>query len=153
MSHSGTICDRCGEPMSVSTMSRFNQDQICMPCEEGERRHPEYEAARAAEDAEVQKGNMNFPGVGAPADIRLWRGEAVTYRLTAKIYMAKFPKMKVRVAEVEGVEVEVDNWSDIFPRLTEATAKILREKKSKVTGAVLCSEPGLLQVVPFEVVV
>lgn len=63
-------CDRCQEATSVTTMSRFNTEIICVPCEEREQAHPEYEMARAAEEAAVRAGNLNFKGVGLPDDLR-----------------------------------------------------------------------------------
>ena len=58
------VCDRCGKPLTVRTMSMFNTDTICMECAEAERRRPDYEAARAAEEAAVRAGDRNFKGVG-----------------------------------------------------------------------------------------
>ena len=58
------VCDRCGKPLTVRTMSMFNTDTICRECAEAERRRPDYEAARAAEEAAVRAGDRNFKGVG-----------------------------------------------------------------------------------------
>lgn len=63
-------CDRCLDPKpSSTTMSRFNTQIICPPCEDKERAHPDYQRASDAELAEVKRGNMNFRGVGKPADL------------------------------------------------------------------------------------
>jgi hypothetical protein len=53
----------------VSIMSRFNTDEICMECEEKEKKHPDYPRAVKAEAAAVRAGNYNFPGIGKPADL------------------------------------------------------------------------------------
>jgi hypothetical protein len=62
-------CPRCGQKPLASIMSRFNQEIICSQCERIERLHPAYAAAAAVELAAVRRGDYNFPGVGAPADI------------------------------------------------------------------------------------
>ena len=63
-SFSTGICDRCGERTDgVTTMSIFNTDIICMKCEGEERKDPDYKAAKAAEEAEIKKGNYNYGGV------------------------------------------------------------------------------------------
>ena len=62
-------CDRCGEENTATIMSYFNTDTLCMACKEKERAHPDFERAREAEIAEVQKGNYNYPGIGKPADL------------------------------------------------------------------------------------
>ena len=63
-------CDRCKKSMTESTVSYFNTQEICMDCDEIERAHPDFQAAREKETQEVMQGNMNFPGVGLPADLR-----------------------------------------------------------------------------------
>ena len=62
------VCNRCREEVTVTTMSYFNEDTICMECKKQERAHPDFKRARAAEHAEVRSGNYNFAGVGLPAD-------------------------------------------------------------------------------------
>ena len=64
-----TRCDRCFGDATVSTMSIFNTDTICMPCKEKEKQHPLYAKAREAELAAVRSGNLNFPGIGKPVDL------------------------------------------------------------------------------------
>lgn len=61
-------CERCGEERIGSICSMFNTQTVCFPCKELEEAHPEYEAARKAEQRAVQRGDYNFPGVGLPAD-------------------------------------------------------------------------------------
>jgi hypothetical protein len=65
------FCDRCGADLNktVHTMSMFNTDHICLACKSKEQAHPDYEKAREAETAAVRQGNMNFPGIGKPADL------------------------------------------------------------------------------------
>lgn len=58
-------CDRCGGSLdSGRTMSRFNEDCICMECSRKERERPDYKAAVDADIAEIRKGNYNFKGIG-----------------------------------------------------------------------------------------
>ena len=66
-----THCERCGADLSKigSIMSKFNQDTICMNCKDLERAHPDYAKADAAEVAAVQRGEMNFPGIGLPPEL------------------------------------------------------------------------------------
>jgi hypothetical protein len=45
-------------------MSRFNEDCICMTCEEEERKHPDYAKAVEAELAALRAGDYNYPGIG-----------------------------------------------------------------------------------------
>lgn len=59
-------CHRCGTATTTHIMSRFNTDLLCMNCEEGERRHPDYDRARRAEEEAVRRGELNFGGVGWP---------------------------------------------------------------------------------------
>jgi len=63
------ICNRCGSETTTHIRSMFNTQDICMVCKEKERTHPEYNAACAAERAQVQAGNYNFEGLGLPADL------------------------------------------------------------------------------------
>lgn len=63
------ICARCDNKSKVTTMSRFNTDVICIPCEKLEKKHPDYQRAVEVEHAEVVKGNYNFPGIGKPVDL------------------------------------------------------------------------------------
>jgi hypothetical protein len=63
------ICSRCQKKAKVTTMSRFNTDIICIPCEDIEKQHPDYQRAVEVELQEVQKGNYNYPGIGKPADL------------------------------------------------------------------------------------
>jgi hypothetical protein len=59
-----TYCARCNAPLRSSTMSKFNTDIICTPCEMGECDAPGYAAAAAAEAEAVRDGDFNFSGVG-----------------------------------------------------------------------------------------
>lgn len=71
-------CERCRGSLTAATMSKFNQQVICMSCKDRERKHPEYAAANAAELAACLRGDFNFPGVGCPAD--LYEVTDVVYR-------------------------------------------------------------------------
>ena len=69
MSIGPQLCDRCHGHAVARIMSKFNTEMICMECKKKEKEHPSYKAADAAEIASVRSGNMNFPGVGKPADL------------------------------------------------------------------------------------
>ena len=57
-------CDRCGQPTGgTTTMSAFNQDVICIPCKDEEKKDPDYDAAVRAEQEAIRRGDYNFPGV------------------------------------------------------------------------------------------
>jgi len=63
-------CDRCGHDAGTSSVSYFNTDTCCMECIADEQQAPGFAAARAAELAAVQGGDVNFVGVGlSPADV------------------------------------------------------------------------------------
>ena len=61
-----TECDRCKVASTVYTMSWFNEDHICMPCNDEEENHPDFEFAKNVEVAYTRKGNYNYPGIGYP---------------------------------------------------------------------------------------
>ena len=62
-------CVRCGDTPTSTTMSRFNTDIICSPCEDLERAHPMYAEAARVELEAVKGGNYNYPGIGKPSDL------------------------------------------------------------------------------------
>ena len=64
------ICARCKREVREHNMSRFNTDEICLECEEKERQHPLYAYAKEVERQECLKGNLNFPGIGLPDDLK-----------------------------------------------------------------------------------
>jgi hypothetical protein len=66
----GEYCARCSLPLTVSVVSRFNTDVICLACEAKERAHPRYQEAVAAERTALQSGDRNFRGIGLPPDLR-----------------------------------------------------------------------------------
>lgn len=54
-------CTRCGKPTNgVTTMSWFNDDVICVPCQEAEKNDPDYEDAKEAEREAIRNGNNNY---------------------------------------------------------------------------------------------
>ena len=54
-------CERCGKPTNgITTMSWFNDDVICVPCQEEEKNDPDYEDARKAEAEAIKRGDNNF---------------------------------------------------------------------------------------------
>lgn len=58
-------CSRCGGPLYARTMSRMNEDILCMDCAELEKSHPRYKEAVEAERKCVKAGNYNYPGLFA----------------------------------------------------------------------------------------
>jgi hypothetical protein len=62
-------CDRCGKETTVTTMSYFNTETVCMVCKDKERAHPKYKAALDADHQAVLRGDFNFPGIGKPDDL------------------------------------------------------------------------------------
>jgi len=57
-------CDRCGKDLKKGrTMSKFNEDCICMECSEKEKLDPEYRKAVDADQEEIKKGNYNYKGI------------------------------------------------------------------------------------------
>lgn len=65
-----TVCDRCGKKLTARIMSVFNTDTICLDCKRKEEAHPMYSHARQAEYESIKRGDMNFPGIGLPPDLR-----------------------------------------------------------------------------------
>ncbi len=58
-------CDRCHKPLDgVRTMSRFNEDCICIDGAKAEQKHPRYQEAIDAERKAIQRGDYNFKGIG-----------------------------------------------------------------------------------------
>ena len=57
-------CGRCKKETDIVIMSRFNTDDLCLDCEEAEKKHPGYEEARQAELEACRRGDFNFPGIG-----------------------------------------------------------------------------------------
>ena len=68
------ICPRCYEETRVTTMSWFNEQEICLPCQEDEKFCPNYNMARSSELSHVRSGNMRFAGISlSPADFAVLR--------------------------------------------------------------------------------
>ena len=64
-----STCVRCGVKDAVTTVSYFNVDIICMDCDAKERQHPKFKEAQDKEIEAVRNGNLNFQGIGKPADL------------------------------------------------------------------------------------
>lgn len=62
-------CPRCGTKTNTSICSRFNTEQICLPCKEAEKKHPLYKLASKAEHHQLTLGNFNYEGIGCPASL------------------------------------------------------------------------------------
>jgi hypothetical protein len=63
-------CERCGGACYGLTCSMFNEQNICQKCEAAEREHAQYAEACAAEETACKDGEMNFRGIGVPAELR-----------------------------------------------------------------------------------
>ncbi len=66
-----THCDRCGADLSYtgSTQSMFNTEVICGDCQKHEQAHPMFGAAKAASDEALAVGDLEFAGIGLPAEL------------------------------------------------------------------------------------
>lgn len=64
------VCERCHKETSSLKMSFFNEDMCCGECLTKEQAHPKYEEAKRIENEECKKGNLNFPGIGLPDDLK-----------------------------------------------------------------------------------
>lgn len=69
MSVKNGLCDRCKKPVRALRMSMFNTEMCCQACLHKERMHPDYDKAVKAEADAIESGNMNFEGIGKPADL------------------------------------------------------------------------------------
>lgn len=68
-------CARCEKEGNTHSLSFLNMDMICLECEEKEKEHPLYQAARDVEFEQLQKGLqsigdeqnkfLNYPGLFA----------------------------------------------------------------------------------------
>jgi len=50
-------------------MSWFNKEMLCQECQDTESKHPKFQEAKETERQECLSGNLNFEGIGLPADI------------------------------------------------------------------------------------
>lgn len=66
-----TDCERCRTLTDCVTGSWFNQQMICPACEKEEAQHPDFEQAKASDNAACQRGEFNFSGIGLPTDLVL----------------------------------------------------------------------------------
>ena len=66
-----THCERCGRKLVSHTMSMFNTQIICIDCKDRERSHHQYEQAVRVELEAVQRGDLNFPGIGLPPELQI----------------------------------------------------------------------------------
>ena len=65
-------CERCGtEVQGLTTASWFNEQMICLDCDEKEHAHPDIERAKAAERKACARGDFNFRGLGLPPDLQV----------------------------------------------------------------------------------
>lgn len=66
------FCDRCGDKLRSSIMSKFNQDIICFDCKKDEMQAPGYQKACETELQAVRSEVQNYPGVGLSAKDRMF---------------------------------------------------------------------------------
>lgn len=57
-------CERCYKETTITIMSMFNTQTICMDCKDREKKRPDYKDAQAADEAAIRRGNYNFGGIG-----------------------------------------------------------------------------------------
>ncbi len=76
-----TNCQRCDAPLTSYTMSWFNVDIICIPCQDDEKEAPGFAEAKAKEEAEVAAGNTRFEGVGLSDEAARFLAERRAARL------------------------------------------------------------------------
>lgn len=62
-------CERCKKETPGWKMSWFNTQKICLACDEEERKHPDYPAAKERILQEEANGNRDYEGVGLPKDL------------------------------------------------------------------------------------
>ena len=67
-------CERCGNTMTIHTLSWFNKQTICLECDAEELNHPQIGEAKRIEHEHCKKGNYNFRGIGLPVDLRIKYG-------------------------------------------------------------------------------
>ncbi len=62
-------CERCGKENTMTILSMFNQEHICVECKDREKSHPKYGEAEAAEKASKDRGEDFFKGIGCPPEL------------------------------------------------------------------------------------
>lgn len=65
-----TACERCLADTDCTTGSWFNLQMICMSCSSEENSHPAIGVAKGLDNAAVLSGDMNYVGMGLPADLK-----------------------------------------------------------------------------------
>ena len=57
-------CDRCHAKLTARIMSMYNDDVICLECQEKEAQRSDYQEAVQADRDAIKRGDFNFPGIG-----------------------------------------------------------------------------------------
>ena len=58
-------CDRCGKDLAGGRiMSMYNEDCICLECQQKETQRADYKKAVDADINAIKHGNYNFKGIG-----------------------------------------------------------------------------------------
>jgi len=127
-------CDRCHQSMQWFTMSRFNTEDICNDCEGRERAHQKYQKAHDKELAEVMAGNMNYPGIGCPAELYLTPAKTKRFEELQQ----KFPEIQFELAQ----DSMFDGEQGLFASV---------ERKGMAITNPFTSECGRFDVDPYKV--
>ena len=64
-----STCDRCNAETNTLKGSYFNLDMLCVDCNTREQNHSDYQLAKEKELEQVKLGNLNYEGIGRPADL------------------------------------------------------------------------------------
>ena len=65
-----SLCDRCKRMAKTLRMSWFNTQCICNLWEAKEMAHERVQEAVKAEREAVAKGDLNYPGIGLPEELK-----------------------------------------------------------------------------------
>ena len=65
------ICRRCFTETRVFSMSCFNDDDICLDCQDDERFCPNYGRARSVESSQLRSGLTMVGGIGLSLEDRV----------------------------------------------------------------------------------
>lgn len=64
-------CGRCGAKVWATTLSFFDRAELCYLCRLAEEAHPFYAEARRVYEAQMERGNLSFKGLGWPQEVKV----------------------------------------------------------------------------------